>query len=441
MSPILGTGSTQDSPASLHYKLSCNVCGANYHDNGLMLDCANVHDPSLLVTDYVDKRFSINEEAEGIYRYERWLPIRRRIPGSYGPVTYRSKRLSRLTGLPNLWIAFNGYWPEKGAHLETASFKELEAHTVLSRVAEHNEGILVIASAGNTAAAFARACSVNHIACLIIVPTWGLQKMRFCEPLDSCVKIVSLTGSTDYYDVITMAERVARLQAFYPEGGVRNVARRDGLGTTLLNAAETIGQLPDFYFQAIGSGAGAIAAHEAGKRLIKDGRFGHTLPRLMLSQNLPFVPIYLSWKSLRHELIEVNSEDGKEQIKQIGAHVLSNRRPPYAVRGGVCDILRASRGDMLVADNLEAQDASRLFEESEGIDIDPAGAVAFATLLKVARCDQIERDAHVLLHITGGGWRRRSLDHRLVSAHPELQFDETQILAQETLDKVAGLFC
>ncbi len=49
-------------------------------------------------------------------------------------------------------------------------------------------------------------------------------------------------------------------------------------------SVETIGQLPDYYFQAIGSGAGAIAAWEAATRLVEDGRFGCTVPSLMLSQ-------------------------------------------------------------------------------------------------------------------------------------------------------------
>jgi len=38
----------------------------------------------------------------------------------------------------------------------------------------------------------------------------------------------------------------------------------------------TIGRIPDFYFQAIGSGTGAIAAWEANLRFLADGRFGST---------------------------------------------------------------------------------------------------------------------------------------------------------------------
>jgi cysteate synthase len=160
----------------------------------------------------------------------------------------------------------------------------------------------------------------------------------------------------------------------------------------------------------------------------------------MLSQNLPFVPIYMSWKSRRRELVEIDDDDGKKQIQQISAQVLSNRRPAYSVRGGVFDALTETRGDMFTADNFEALHASRLFEETEGIDIDPAGAVAFATLLKAARYDGIEKEAQVLLNITGGGRRRRQLDNELIVARPALELDEREVLLDRALEKIADLF-
>ncbi len=78
-------------------------------------------------------------------------------------------------------------------------------------------------------------------------------------------------------------------RSFFAEGGAKNVARRDGMATTMLSAATTIGEIPDYYFQAVGSGTGAIAAWEANMRLIGDGRFGETVMKLMVSQNHPFV--------------------------------------------------------------------------------------------------------------------------------------------------------
>jgi len=423
-----------------HYKLRCPGCNQTFEDDGLILECSVHHEPALLVTEYRDKRFEPDICAEGVFRYRRWLPGTRVLPGAGSSVTYKSERLGRIIGLLNVWVVFNGYWPEKGATLETTTFKDLEAWTVLSRIPEQHEGVLVIASAGNTAAAFARACSLSKVPCLIIVPEAGLPNLQFPDPIAPWVKVVSLTGFTDYSDAIALADSVSQLDGFFPEGGVKNVARRDGLGTTVLNAVETIGQIPRYYFQAIGSGAGAIAAHEAVKRLIEDGRFGEEPPKLMLSQNLPYVPIYLSWKSGRRELVEISDDDGKKQVQQIAAHVLSNRRPPYSCKGGVFDILTETRGDVLTADNFEAVRAKRLFEETEGIDIDPAGAVALATLIKAAQYGGIEKEAPVLLNITGGGRSRQQRDKKLIAARPVLELDEKEIRLEGTLERIVGLF-
>ncbi len=422
------------------YELRCQGCARTLEDDGLMLECPVQHELALLVTEYRDERFEPDTRAEGIFRYRKWLPGARVLPGAGSSVTYKSEKLNRIAGLRNMWVVFSGYWPEKGAALETPTFKDLEAWSVLSRIPEQHDGVLVIASAGSTAAAFARACSLNKVPCLVIIPEAGLPNLQFPDPIDPCVKIVSLTGFTDYSDAITLANRVSRTDGFFSGGGVKNVARRDGLGTTLLDAVETIGRMPDYYFQAIGSGAGGIAAYEAAKRLADDGRFGEKLPRLMLSQNLPFVPIYMSWKSGRRELVEIDDDDGKKQIQQIAAQVLSNRRPPYSTRGGVFDVLTETGGDMLTADNLEALHAKRLFEETEGIDIDPASAVAFATLIKAARYEGIERDDLVLLNVTGGGRHRQRMDKKLIAVRPTLELNEKEILLDETLEKVVGLF-
>jgi cysteate synthase len=125
---------------------------------------------------------------------------------------------------------------------------------------------------------------MNGIGCLVIVPEAGLDALQFPEPVHPCVRIVSLGGFTDYFDAITLANRVAALDGFFPEGGVRNVARVDGLGTTMLSAVEAIGRLPHYYLQAIGSGAGGIGVYETARRVVADGRFGERLPRLLLSQ-------------------------------------------------------------------------------------------------------------------------------------------------------------
>ena len=419
-----------------HYTVKCQFCGATLEDDGFVLECPLKHkEPALLLTHYSTRRFEPESLSEGIFRYRKWLPICHSLRRAGKTVTYQSQKLCDRLGLPNLWIAFNGYWLEKGAMLETATFKELEAYTVLSRLPQQHRGTLVVASAGNTAAAFAHVCSQNQVPCLLIVPSQGLAKLKFTAPLDPCVRLISLVDA-DYDDAIQLAENLAQQDSFFLEGGVRNIGRRDGIGTTLLNAVEAIGQLPDYYFQAIGSGAGAIAVHEAAKRLVCEGQFGRKLPQLMLSQNFPFMPIYHAWKSHTQQFPQ---HEGKQQVKQILATVLSNQRPPYAIKGGVYDALTESQGDILFADNLETVGAMRLFQEIEGIEIEPAAGVAFASLIKAVKDDQLDQNAIVLLYITGGRCRDYDRRSRYI-IEPTLQLIHPEFSIETVLEKLTGLF-
>src|SRR5579859_5764400 len=141
-----------------HYTLICSYCGQRYADDGLILDCSADHEPAILCTHYDDADFNPFTERQGIFRYQRWLPVTGPQQDAARTVVYRSDELGGLLRMPNLWIAFNGFWPERAAALETSTFKELEAATVLGRLPGPGH-ILTVASAGNTGAAFALACS------------------------------------------------------------------------------------------------------------------------------------------------------------------------------------------------------------------------------------------------------------------------------------------
>jgi len=213
------------------------------------------------------------------------------------------------------------------------------------------------------------------------------------------------------------------LDRFIPEGGAKNVARRDGMGTTVLSAATTIGRIPDYYFQAVGSGTGAIAAWEANLRLLEDGRFGDHMMKLLVSQNIPFKPIHDAWKVGSRDMLPLEDDLARKQVEAINAKVLSNRKPPYGLAGGLYDAMQQAGGDVLLADNDEADRAAQLFQELEGIDIHPAAAIATATLIKEARNGKLDRNALIMLNITGGGEERFKKDKDLFYLKPHIVFD------------------
>ncbi len=419
--------------------MRCSACSATYVDDGTRLVCDRPHGPSILVTEYRARHLAPDPTATGLFRYRCWLPCSRQLAGAAGSVTYRSQNLGRRLGLTNLWVAFNGWWPERGARLKTGTFKELEAWAVLGRLDRRSSDVLVVASAGNTAAAFARACALVGVPCLLVVPESGLESLGLVRCSHPGVKVVVLEAPADYTDAIEVAGRVAALDGFLAEGGTLNVGRRDGLGTVLLQAVETMGCLPELYFQAVGSGAGAIAVDEAARRLLADGRFGTARPKLMLSQNEPFAPMAAAWRLGRRNLAPCPA-NARELVSRMAAPVLSNRRPVYSVAGGVFDAVTDSGGDMSSVTNDEVRAAQRLFEEAEGVDIHPAGGVALASL-RAAVCEgRVGRDSLVLLNMTGGGVERRRRETGPVTSAPSLRLRADETGDAGVAESVARLF-
>ncbi|MFF4121507.1 cysteate synthase [Streptomyces sp. NPDC001714] len=418
-----------------HYVLVCSVCGHRQDDDGTVLECQGDHAPALLRTEYRDRRFTPRAGAEGIFRYRDWLPVVATGRSAGRSAVFRSRGLARALYVDELWIAFNGYWPERGAALDTCTFKEFEAHTVLGRLPD-DPWILTVASSGNTGAAFAWAASQGRIPCLLVVPEKGLSRLRFRTELDPCVTLVVIEDG-DYPDAIDLAARVGRLPSFRLEGGVKNVGRRDGLATVMISAVEAMGRLPSHYFQAVGSGTGAIAALEAARRFMDAGVDG-PLPRLMLCQNLPFTPVLDAWQA-EPEPLDRTPGHYREVLRQACADELANLTPPYAIGGGVRDSLVESAGDVLAADNAAVQEAMKLFLDTEGIDIEPAAGVAVACLADAAARGRLDDDSVVLLNITGGGRSRLGTDHALIPATPRLRIPVGAARHAETVEGIAAL--
>ncbi len=404
------------------YVLESRCCGAKFADEKWELDCPHRDGAALIFANYAKKQLEIKEDLPGLYKYSDWLPVCRTLEGSGAPVTYKSEGLARELGLSNLYITFNGYWPEKGALMRTGTFKECEAYAVCARINANSEKVMVVASAGNTARAFARVCSENNIPLLLCIPEDCLDAMWSAQPLNPCVKLIATAKGSDYFDAIYLSNIICELDKFYPEGGAKNVARRDGMGTTVLSAVTTIGRIPDYYFQAVGSGTGAIAAWEANRRFIADGRYGNHLMKLMVSQNIPFTPMYDAWKASSRALLEMDDVIARKQAEEICAKVLSNRKPPYSLKGGLFDALTETGGDMFAITNEETRKAMTLFEKSEGIDIEPAAGVAVASLMQAVENRRVAADALIMLNITGGGIGRFKQENRVVYKKPDCVF-------------------
>jgi cysteate synthase len=410
-----------------HFVIRCRHCGKLLKEVYCAF-CEHCKD-ALLITEYREEKFR-HDNGNSIWGFN-WLPVHSSSFSQPGPIVYRSEGLASHLGIENLYIAFNGYWPEAGATIETCTFKEFEAAVVLQNAMENGVNGLVVASAGNTARAFAHLSARSGFPVIIVVPTMCLMEMWYLESPE--VITTFAVGDGDYSDSIDVARRMALTLGFPFEGGVKNIAKRDGLGLVLLKAVSEMKQLPAHYFQAVGSGTGAIGVWEMAERFIRDGRFGSVPPVLHLGQNLPFAPMYNAWQQCSRQLFPEDLRP--ELISEITTRVLSTRYPAYSVEGGVYDALKATQGKMYGITNTEVYTSMDLFETAEGIDIVPAAGVAVAALRKAAAAGEIKPGESVLLNITGGGEKRLGKERKTYEVEP-------RIISKKLNEKeIEELFC
>lgn len=412
--------------------------GREFDDKGWTLADPEGGSPSLVRAIYENANFSPREDLDGIYRYADWMPIRRTLRNSSAPVTYKSKNLAEFLGLENLYITFSGWNPKIGAKMTTCSFKETEAYSVLARMDPKEKRILVVQSAGNTARAFAHVCSENKIPVVICVPQDNLEDLWFHKALHPCVKLIAVPHGCDYYDAISLGEKLASDPRYLLEGGAKNVARRDGMGTTVLSCVEEMGRIPDAYFQAVGSGTGAIAAWENAERLAKDGRFGSNKMRIYVAQNEPFTLMYDSWKAGTRTLVDLDPDERRNYAERVIATVLSNRKPPYSIAGGLYDVLKASGGNFYLASNNDIIYWLLQFRNKEGYDLLPAPCVAVTALAKAVNEGTVKKDEFIMLNCTGGGLLA-SMARGYVLKEPDLILSP-DLPAAEIIEKISGLF-
>ncbi|HJL16467.1 MAG TPA: cysteate synthase [Sandaracinaceae bacterium LLY-WYZ-13_1] len=368
--------------------------------------------PGLLRAVYDEADFVVEPAQPGLFRYRRWLPARRVLDGAPGPVVWRADALGARLGLRALWVAFTGWCPARGAFARTGTFKELAACAVLAAWPRGETRAMVVASAGSTARAMLYLASRHERPVVVVVPERALPALADVGSRGPRTRVVTLAEPATYGDAIAVAGALAARPGYFPEGGARNVARRDGLGTALLAAVEAIGHLPDHYVQAVGSGTGAIGARDAARRLTHAGIGGGPM-RLHLVQNDAFCPIHRAWRA------RLAQPPRARPPADLHAAVLSNARPPWAVGGGVREALEATDGRTWIATADEARAAGALFRACEGVDLHPAAEVGLAGLIHAARAGAIAPDEAVLFHATGGGLRARNATHPRVPVIPD----------------------
>jgi cysteate synthase len=149
--------------------------------------------------------------------------------------------------------------------------------------------------------------------------------------------------------------------------------------------------------------------------------------------------MYDSWKQHSRQLVQISPDDARKAAAEIDAKVLSNRKPPYSLAGGLFDAMEDAGGDMFKVTNDELRFWKKRFAELEGIDIHDAPAVAVASLAAAVKDGSVKKDETIMLNIAGGGEELAKSQQDVVYAKPDLVLDPS-LPDEDIINAVKKLF-
>ena len=379
------TESLQPNTASL--QISCCSCGKTF--DGVFQpfcdQCGNITDVR-----YDLDQVQLRDSDNPYLRFQDLLPVRDKslLPTdmTYTPVIH-AQTLGKKLGMPNLYLKDETTLPSK-------TTKDRMAAVALPYLYECGVRTFCSSSTGNSSTAFSRA-----------IPRFDGMNMFLFTASDfrNRVQFSNHPNITHYImRDATFAEAsnysctFAQLNGFVPERGFFNLARREGLKLSFLEATEQIPQPINWYVQAISSAMGVFGVYKGAGELQALSRIP-SLPRLLCVQQDTCAPMVRAWND---DAETIEPEHIFETPTGIAEAIL--RGNPTRTYPHIRRIVKESDGNIVGVSEKEIREARTLVEELEGLSPCFAASTAVAGLIKEIRREQFPLNDTVLISLTGG---------------------------------------
>jgi threonine synthase len=198
-----------------------------------------------------------------------------------------------------------------------------------------------------------------------------------------------------FVEAAEYAGAYARRHGLASEGGFFNPGRREGLKLAFLEAADQAPAPIDWYVQAVSSAMGVYGAYKGARELLRLNRVTQ-LPRLLCVQQETCAPMARAFaegsETIRpHHLV----------ARPTGIAEAILRGDPTRAYPRIRRIVIESRGDFASVSEAEIRAARRRVETCEAISPCFSAATAVAGLIKRVGAGAIDRDALVVVNLTG----------------------------------------
>lgn len=346
----------------------------------------------------------IERRPFNLWRYRELLPILEYNPaismGEGGTPLIHAANLGMMLGCPNLYIKDERQGP-------TSSFKDRQAAVAIASLKEAGITEAVLASTGNVAiaySAYAARAGIKLWAFLTsLVPA---EKMR--EVAIYGTQVVKVTASYDQAKKI--AAEFAWQRGLCYERGPRTIPSLEAMKTIAFEIVEQITNMlspdslpatrqklpwhaPDWYIQAVSGGLGPLGVLKGFQELLEMGIIDR-IPAIASIQAEGCAPMVHAWKQ---------GLSVAEPVYSPRTHIatLATGDPGRTYTLLSERIKTAGGGAFESVSDAETFRTIHILAKMEGISIEPAAAVAFAGIIKMARAGQIKPSDIVVINCTG----------------------------------------
>lgn len=385
----------------------CSLCNTEYLPGQVTYTCPRDGGNLDIVLDYDTIRQKFQPEdltsrsEDSLWRYLPLLPVQD--PGGEGtplraagwtPV-FSLKRLADKLGLEHVWLKDESRNP-------TASFKDRASSVVVARAREIGADVIVTASTGNAGAALAGMCAAVGQKAVIFAPK-SAPPAKVAQLLVFGAKVILVDGSYD--EAFDLTIQAAQEFGWYCRNTGYNPFTAEGKKTGALEIwewyhqkmdemaknGEALSNAPLTVFVSVGDGNIISGIHKGFKDLLALG-WMEKMPRIMGVQAEGSAAIANTFNA------------GTEKIIPISAQTVADSISVDLPRDGVRAV-RAARETggtyIKVSDDEILQAIAAL--GPLGIFAEPAGATAYAGLVKAAGQGVVKASDPILVFNTGSG--------------------------------------
>ena len=377
--------------------LKCLVCGKQYRPDEVDYVCPDHGDDGVLDVQYdynfigrqIGKETLSRSNDLTMWRYKPMLPVLAdaKVPPlavGWTPL-YPAPRLALELELKTVWVKDDGLQP-------TASFKDRASAVAVVKAMEKGARIITTASTGNAAAALSGLCASVGQSNVIFVPETAPQA-KIAQLLVFGSRVILVKGTYD--DAFELCLKAAKTYGWYNRNSGYNPYMTEGKKTAAYEICEQLDwKAPDRIFVSVGDGCIIGGLHKGLKDLLALGWIDK-MPKLMGVQAAGSSFMYAAWK---------NGEDiltKSPVIAQTVADSISAGLPRDRIKA-LAAVTETGGAYICLSDD-EILAAIPELARSTGVFAEPAGAAAYAGLVKAVDKQLVSWDEKIVVLNTGNG--------------------------------------